>query len=174
MNWSKNDEPFGVIATIASDSSPKGSPKANKAKALKFFEKNALSDRKVRQSLNQKLQSSDFEHTMKPIRYKGGKVMYRSIEKPLKLYCHGMRIVDITNPDNQKEIRNQYVQNYNAEMAQHYQSLLSSDKVFDFPPRRKKPRRVVMPKHMNLKPLHMESQTASDFVNKSSLQKEDI
>ena len=52
---------------------------------------------------------------MKTKKYKGGKVMYRSIEKPLRLYSHGMRIMDITNPGNQKEIRNKYVQNYHQE-----------------------------------------------------------
>jgi hypothetical protein len=52
---------------------------------------------------------------MKTKRYQGGKLMYRSIEKPLKLYSHGMRIVDITNPNNQKEIRNKYVESYHQE-----------------------------------------------------------
>ena len=46
------------------------------------------------------MKKSEDDDTMKPLRYKGGKVLYRSIEKPLKLYAHGMRIVDITNPDN--------------------------------------------------------------------------
>lgn len=35
-----------------------------------------------------------------------------------------MRIVDITNPNNQKEIRNNYVQNYHKEMEMQYKSLV--------------------------------------------------
>ena len=49
---------------------------------------------------------------MKGIRYKGGKILYKSIEAPLKLYSHGMRVVDITNPNNQKLMRNKYVGDY--------------------------------------------------------------
>ena len=48
------------------------------------------------------MKKSEDDDNMKPLRYRGGKVLYRSIEKPLKLYATGMRIVDITNPDNQK------------------------------------------------------------------------
>ena len=120
INWSKGDE--ANFETV--DISPKGSPMGNRSKLAKIHEKTLMTDKKVRQSLNLKIQKSDQEDGMKPLKYKGGKVMYRSIEKPLKLYCHGMRIVDITNPNNQKEIRNSYVQNYNKEMAIQYQSLL--------------------------------------------------
>ena len=94
MNWSKQDN-FETL-----QASPKGSPLANHSKLAKINEKTLMSDRKVRNSLHLKIQKSDQEDNMKPIKYKGGKVMYRSIEKPLKLYCHGMRIVDITNPNN--------------------------------------------------------------------------
>jgi len=95
MNWSSKEDNFDTIQP-----SPKGSPLGNRSKLAKINEKTLMSDRKVRNSLNLKIQKSDQEEGMKPIRYKGGKVMYRSIEKPLKLYCHGMRIVDITNPNN--------------------------------------------------------------------------
>jgi len=66
-------------------------------------------ERVVREGLNIKMHQAEKEDDMKPLRYKGGKVLYRSIEKPLKLYSHGMRIVDTTNPNNQKEMRNKYV-----------------------------------------------------------------
>ena len=59
-----------------------------------------MEEREIRDTLNQKLLRSDNEETMKQMRYKGGKVLYKSIEKPLKLYTHGMRIVDSTNPNN--------------------------------------------------------------------------
>jgi hypothetical protein len=52
---------------------------------------------------------------MRPLRYQGGKVLYRSIEMPLKLYSHGMRLVSNTNPNNQRELRNRYVMNTNVD-----------------------------------------------------------
>lgn len=59
-----------------------------------------MEEREIRDTLNLKLQRSDNEDSAKQMRYKGGKVLYKSIEKPLKLYTHGMRIVDSTNPNN--------------------------------------------------------------------------
>ena len=48
----------------------------------------------MRAGLNYKLLKSGRNDDMKPLRGKGGKVLYRSLERPLKLYAHGMPNVD--------------------------------------------------------------------------------
>ena len=60
---------------------------------------------------------------MRTKQYKGGSVKYLSIEKPLRLYSHGMRSIDITNQGKQKEIRNKYVENYHQEAYERNQIL---------------------------------------------------
>ena len=80
-------------------------------------------DQAVRASLDLKLQQSSNENNMKSKKYKGGHVKYRSIDKPLRLYSHGMRTIDFSNQGKQKEIRNKYVETYHQESLERNQTL---------------------------------------------------
>lgn len=42
---------------------------------------------------------------VKPTRYKGGKALYKSIEKPLSIYTHKQHVVDVTDPDYKRSLR---------------------------------------------------------------------
>lgn len=90
-----------------------GGPKQRALRTQEEQAQNLQKERSIRKGLKLKMQKAEDDDNMKPLRSKGGKVLYRSIEKPLKLYAHGMRVVDITNPDVQKEMKNRYVLNTN-------------------------------------------------------------
>ena len=85
-------------------SSPRVPPSPGKLSAISYDKKghvrNLERERIVRAGLALKIQKAEREDDMKPLKYRGGKVLYRSVQQPLKLYAHGMRIVDITNPNN--------------------------------------------------------------------------
>lgn len=104
--------------------------------------------------------------------------MYRSIEKPLRLYSHGMRTIN-TNPNNQKEIRNKYVESYHQEAMERNFLLGQYENYLENNQKRSKPKKKIKrqpfpgssnynPKHISLRPLNYVENMEAKQLNPDS------
>lgn len=54
---------------------------------------------------NQYSVSKEQPRMKKNARYRGGKALYRSIERPLNVYTRAMEVVDVTDPDYKRDVK---------------------------------------------------------------------